>query len=665
MKKNNLVLFFLLLISTSDTLAQHVSFPDDKIERGYFTRTYKRYEAEIRKCQTNGNILIPTYNQTAIQSEASNQVATQLINKDSYIKWINDEAADGLTIRFSLPDGPNGEGTTGTLALYVNDEYIQDLTLNSFWAWQYTLISGSNKYPDNTPSTTKFARMRFDEMHWKLNNKIPTGATFKLVKKDDNTTPYTIDFVELEPVPAPVTYESITDENKVMYDASVSLVSFIDNNGGKTIYIPAGIYDVSNRILIRYDNTKLIGAGMWYTQIYFSASSDDITTYSRRGIHSNNNGIVVDGLYLNTVNNKRYYLNNSSYQVGKGFMGGWGSNSVIRNVWVDHFECGAWIADYDGLVSNNLLVEHCRFRNNYADGLNLCAGVNNAIVQYCSFRNNGDDDMASWSASNQMCINNTFQYNTAENNWRASSLGFFGGQQNKAFNCVIIDPMEAGLRATCDFPGPGFGTTGYNEFRNISIYKGGVAAGAVGTSGDFWGNQQGAIHLNSSSNYNLLNIRLENIDLYNSKYNAVYLSSGSTTNIQNLQLNNINIAGTGNYGLYFINTKGNGTYCNITYNNIGASTNSNSIPSFFTFSQNCTSALVEKTENPEIDLYSNHGTLTVSGVINTTITLYNAQGIICSKTGYISDKAYFENLVPGIYFVRLNNKLATYKVIVK
>jgi hypothetical protein len=546
MIKSSLFLI-LFLLSGIELSAQHVIFPDDNKNRGYTDRMYKRYEAETGKCQTNGTVLLPSFDQTTLQSEASNQVATQLIDKDSYIQWLNDEAADGLTIRFSLPDGTNGEGTTGNLALYVNDAFVQNITLNSYWAWQYTLKSGS-KYPDNTPSATKFPRMRFDETHLKLGSKIPAGTSFKLTKTDNNTTAYTIDFVELEPVPDSISFQSIPDTNKVMYDSSMSLDAFIYYNVGKTIYIPAGNYLVANRIQISNDNTKIIGAGMWYTEIYFSASSDVRATYANRGIFTDNNQVVIDGLYLNTINNKRYYDNNPSYQVGKGFMGGFGTNSIIRNVWVEHFECGGWIANYDGKGANNLLVENCRFRNNYADGLNLCQGVKNAVVQKCSFRNNGDDDMASWS-SGELCANNTFQHNTAENNWRASSLGFFGGQQNKALNCVIIDPMEAGLRATCDFPGVSFSTVGFNEFRNISVYKGGVASGIVGVTGDMWGNQQGAIHLNSSSYYNLTNIKLDSIDLYNSKYNAVFIGGGSYK-IDNLIIKNIHIDGTGQYGIY-------------------------------------------------------------------------------------------------------------------
>lgn len=662
MKKSNLILLFLFLLTGIELLAQHVTFPDDTKDRGYTGRPYKRYEAETGKCLTNGIILNASFNQTTLQSESSNQVATQLTDSGSYVQWTNDEAADGLTIRFSLPDAVDGSGTTGTLALYVNNAYIQDITLNSFWAWQYILFNG-NKYPDNIPSTSKFPRMRFDEMHWKLGSKIPAGATFKLIKKDKNATAYTIDFVELEPVPDPVTFESIPDANKVMYDSSVPLATFIYSNGGKTIYIPAGKYQEANRIQITGDNTKVIGAGMWYTEIYFTASSDVRATYANRGMYTDYSRVVIDGVYLNTVNNKRYFENNSNYQVGKGFMGGFGSNSVIRNAWVEHFECGGWIANYAGKGANNLLVENCRFRNNYADGLNLCQGVTNGVVQQCSFRNNGDDDMASWSTGS-MCINNTFKNNTAENNWRASSLGFFGGQQNKALNCVIIDPMEAGLRATCDFPGTGFGTVGYNEFRNISVYKGGVAAGTMGVSGDFWGNQQGAIHLTSTPYYNLTNIKFDSIDLYNSKNNAVYLGSGSYK-IINLIMNNIYIDGTGQYGIYYNGASGNGTYCNISYANISNSANTNTLPSAFNFTENCTNTALPVVNENEFRVSSTKDTLTISGFTNSSVSLYNMLGNLCCRTTVTSGEAVISNLRSGIYMVRLDSYNKALKVLIR
>ena len=659
MKKVYLLPFFAFLFSISLTVAQNISFPDYEIERGYYTHPYLRYEAEIGKSETNGTVLFPTYDQREIQSEASNQSATQLIAKNSYIQWINTEPADGLTIRFSLPDNEEGMGTKGTIALYVNDNFVQNITLDSFWAWQYFLKTMSNSYPDNTPGTDKFPRMRFDETRVKLAEKIPANATFKLVKIDENEIPYTIDFVELEEIPEAVTFESILDENKIAYSPEDGkLNNFIWLNDGKTIYIPAGRYEVDKRINISKDNTKIIGAGMWHTEIYFTASSDERATYNQRGIEASGNNIVIDGLFLNTVNNKRYYQTNSSYQVGKGFMGSFGKNSIIRNVWAVHFECGAWI---DG--TENLLISDCRFRDNYADGINLSYGSKNSIVEQCSFRNNGDDDIASWSRGDRFCENNIFRYCTAENNWRASSLGFFGGKQNKAHNILIIDPMEAGFRITCDFPGKPFSNEGFNEFYNISVYKGGVASGQKGIGGDLWGNQQGALHINSSSQYDLQNFKIYNIDFYDSKNDAVYIGSSSKS-IRNLILNDIRIHQTGRYGLFFNNPKGDATYCNIEYENIGASTDSNTPPANFSFTENCKDG-ISLLSSDFINVFSKNYSLIINCPEKSAITLYDTLGRKIYQTIGFSNETIIPNLKNGFYFVKLNNHSKALKVSVR
>ena len=665
MKKTILCLFTLSLLSVFETLAQSVSFPDDAQERGYYDRPYKRYEAESEKCVTNGTFLEPTFLQTELQSEASNQVAVQLVAKDSYVQWTNDEAADGLTIRFSLPDSPTGAGTQGNINLYVNDVLVQTITLDSYWAWQYFhKVPTPEQYPDNTPDdANKFPRMRFDEIHLKLADKIPAGATFKLVKADDNDTPYTIDFAELEEAPSMVTFDSILDENKVEYTPDQgSLDSFISSNGGKTIYIPAGRYEMDNKIQINADNTKLIGAGMWYTEIYFTASSDNGTTYPNRGINVNSSNVVINGLFLNTVNNKRYYNSNSSFQVGKGLNLSSGSNSIIQDVWAEHFECGAWIA-----ANDHLTVSDCRFRNNYADGINLSSGAvngtKNSVVEHCSFRNNGDDDMATWSSNNNSCDNNVFRYNTAENNWRASSLGFFGGKQNIANNCVIIDPMEAGFRATSDSPAAPFSSDGYSEFHDISVYKGGVQAGSPGVWGNLWGNMQGSIHLQSSTYYDLQNIKIYQIDLYDSKDAAIFIGSQNYS-INNLVLNNINISGTQSYGIFFWQPQGNGQYCQIEYNNIGASTDTNiPVPSTFNFVENCEGTAIQTPDADHFKALSVNGNLVVSGCKNSSVSVYDLLGRKQYQTAIVSDTATIPDLQPGIYIVRLDNSNETVKIV--
>lgn len=659
MKIRSLIISFVLSLFVSVSWGQHVVFNDDVLSRGWYDRPYLRYEAEQEKCITTGDFLTPTYTQTELQSEATNQQAVQLKSKGSFVQWTSSQNADGLTLRFSLPDGSEGQGLEGNLGLYINDVFVQQLTINSYWAWQYFLKSMINSYPDNTPSATKFSRMRFDEKHWKLSQGIERDAVFKLVKMDENDIPYTVDFVELEKIPAEVTFESISDENKIAYSLENGrLNQFIASNGGKTIYLPAGRYEVDRRIVINSHNTKIIGAGMWHTEIYFTASSDDKATYSQRGIEANGNDITIDGLFLNTINNKRYFDNNSAYQVGKGLMGSFGTNSTIRNVWAEHFECGGWIEG-----SNGLTISECRFRNNYADGMNLSYGSKNSVVERCSFRNNGDDDMASWSRADKLCEYNTYRYCTAENNWRAASLGFFGGKQNKAHNCVIIDPMEAGLRINSDFPGMPFSNDGYSEFYDISIYKGGVRSGIKGVNGDLWGNQQGAIHLNSSSQYDVQKIKIYDVDLYDSKFNAVYIGS-SNYKFNDVLLKNINIKTTGRYGIYFNSPKGNIDYCNIVFENVGLG-DMNTYPTGFSFTENCDPNSITSSVYDDLVVHSTNGKLIVSNIMNhSIISILDIKGQRVPTYFLSTDSITTSSLSNGVYFVCASDGGGCEKVIV-
>lgn len=549
-------------MSASDYLTQA-----DAQQRGWFDRPYVRYEAEP-DCQELADfqalVLQPTDDQRELQSEASNQTAMQLVNRGDYVEWVTSADANALTLRFSLPDSDNGKGTTGRLVVVADGQSIDTITLNSFWAWQYTLKNGGN-YPDNQPADNKFARMRFDETHILLSQHVAAGTHLRLAKIDNNTAAYTLDFIELEQAPEPKSFADISSDNKVQYSGTgADLAAFIRNNGGKTIFLPKGRYECPERIYIPTNGTQLIGAGEWHTEIYFTASSDNGSTYSNRGIETDASDVLLEGVYLNTVNNKRYYNNNSSYQVGKGLMGSWGNNSRVNHVWIEHFECGAWIANYTLKGCTNNVFEYCRFRNNYADGINLCCGAKNNRVEHCSFRNNGDDDMASWSTG-QWCEGNTFAYCSAENNWRASSLGFFGGRNQLAHHILIIDPLESGVRINADFTGTGFGTTDSIRVHDITIIHAGCKNGAVGTSGDFWGNSQGAFNIGPTGNYALQNISIYNIDILDARHYGIYLYTNNGRQITATTLHNVMIQNAATYGLYVGSFSGMVQYCDIRY----------------------------------------------------------------------------------------------------
>lgn len=546
-------------------------FPTDAKQHGYYNRPYQRYEAEPGHCTIGGptaTFLAQSDDQRDLQSEASHQQAAQLSSHGDYVEWVVDKPGDGLTIRFSLPDNAEGTGTTGWVDAYVGNENLSPIHLNSYWAWQYC----DGNYPDNRPrSGNVVIRMRFDETHVRLSRKVQTGEVIRIYRNDEaNGLPYTIDFIELEEVPQMVTFADVPGNNKVQFDGNGDVGDFIMNNAGKTIYLPAGTWQCDKRIKLENSNThgtQIIGAGMWYTEIFFSASSDNLSTFDKRGIEAYSNNLVFEGLYLNTVNNKRYYNNDDSKQVGKGFMGAWGQNSVIRNCWVEHFECGAWFADYPNRGSNNLLVEHCRFRNNYADGVNCSHGIHGANIRYCSFRNNGDDDMASWSTF-LMCQNVTYAYCTAENNWRASSLGFFGGTNHEAHHLYIVDALECGARVNADFAGAGFGTNDNTiHIHDVTIEHCGCKSGSKGQRGDFWGAQQGAFNIGGTSNYIVQNVTISDVTVRDSRYHAFQIKAQTGKPITNLKLTNILIDGAPGYGIYYAAAIGTASYCNIQYNN--------------------------------------------------------------------------------------------------
>lgn len=552
-------------------MGQVYVFPTDSQGRGYIDRPYARYEAEEGWCESDGVFLSRSDDQRDVQSEASGQQALLLRRAGEYVSWTVGRSGDGLTVRFSLPDSEDGSGCTGSMSVYAGEEEVGQLALSSYWAWQYCTAT----YPSNTPRTDGIIRMRFDEVHVRLSRRVESGETLRLVRTGTEAFDYTIDFAELEPVPAP---RVLDGSEAAVFDGEGDIADFIAAHQGETIYIPEGRWETQKRIYLNgADGTRLIGAGMWYTEIYFSAPSDNATTYAHRGIEASRDNLLVEGLYLNTANNRRYYQEDSRYQVGKAFMGNWGRHSVIRDCWAEHFECGAWIADYSGSVSEDLLIEGCRFRNHYADGVNCSQASTRHVVRHCSFRNNGDDDMASWTTSRR-CIGVEFAYCTAENNWRASSLGFFGGTGHRAHHLAIFDGLECGMRVNADFAGLGFGDSDSIYIHDVSVVHCGCPSGTKGVAGDFWGNRQAAVNIGGTANYDVKHVVLSEVDITDSRYDAVMMTAGSGRQLHDIILRDVRIDGAGRYGIFYNGASGDVMYCNLLISNCETAAESNPSP---------------------------------------------------------------------------------------
>ncbi|MGG9971987.1 right-handed parallel beta-helix repeat-containing protein [Ferruginibacter sp. SUN002] len=525
-------------------------------QRGYYDAPYKRYEANTGTLSNGAFAMTKSYAQVDLQSEASDQICVNMTAANAAVEWTMIETADGLVVRYSIP---NGE--TAVIGVYVDNVRITGITLTTTWSWESLWNNGN---PNNGGVTNKNPKMRFDEVRYKLPSKIAVNGKLKLVRESGN--PY-IDFAELEPVPPAVT----APVGAAVYPGSGSIQSFINANGGKTIYLPAGIYSVGGTLQFTTANTKLQGAGMWYTQINFTSN-----TTNNGGLWGYATNISYDGLYLTTNNASR----SNSY---KALNGVYTSGSTITNVWAEHFECGAWIANYTSTgpsVADGFTLSNCRFRNNYADGINLCKGTSNAVVEHCNFRNNGDDDMAIWCANGQECNNNTFRYNTSENCWRASGVAIYGGRNNQAYNIIVKDNVEAGLRANNTFPGVTFNASGQHVFHDITLIS-------CGTFNDLYNNPVGAIDLycTNVSGTQVRNIKFYNIDIIDSKNDGIYFNKTNGDGFYNLIFENITITNTGKEYPYnntnnsgakrgmFVrfngNPNGNATYCGMNYSGRG------------------------------------------------------------------------------------------------
>ncbi|MCX6183182.1 MAG: T9SS type A sorting domain-containing protein [Bacteroidetes bacterium] len=535
------LLFFAFFLSATNLLAQ----------RGYYDAPYVHYEADSAVL-ANASITAKSYDQKILQSEASNQVCVDLSLPSASVEFTIVSAGDGLVLRYSVPDGE-----WGSVDLYADGIFVDTLHLGSHYSWENLGLPNTNP------------KMRFDEVHFVFPTPIAATKKLKLVRRSGNIH---IDFVELELIPAALT--PAQGDAVYMGDGS-DLQTFIDNNGGKNIFLPAKKYLVNSELYFGVSNTVLKGAGMWYTEIFFSDAANG-------GLLSNADKVSFSNLYLNTINNFR----TNSY---KGINGVF-VKATITNVWAEHFDVGIWVAQYNTggpASSDSLVISSCRFRNNYADGVNFCKGTKNSVVEHCSFRNNGDDDMAIWSANGMECINNTFRYNTAENGWRSSGCALYGGQNNHAHHLLIKDHQEAGIKVNNDFQGVAFNQNGLHTFSDITLI-------ACGTFNTLYNGNNGAIDIscNTQAGTRINNVQFSNIDIIDAKNDGIYMYiKGGGEGFFNVNFENIAINGTGKeypnnnnknldwgrgYGFLFVgNPAGFGTYCNITYSNRGGNALSN------------------------------------------------------------------------------------------
>ena len=469
---------------------------------------YTTHEAENATVE-NGATVQQSTDMESTAVEATNQTYVELPKKDAAVTFNVTEPANALNVRYTIPDGASGQ-----LDVQVNGSSVGNLDLSSHSAWQY--LKGDHEYDQAIDGSS--ARFRFDETRLLLKDiQLKSGDKISLVKKKDDNVPYGIDFIELEQAPAPVAQGensiSIVDKGASANDDSddtAALLAAVEEAkaSGKSVYIPEGRFNFDKQVNIEADNLKISGAGVWHTQLHF-------TSDKRYGggivFGHNSNGIELSNLYMDSNLTSRY---NEDAQY-KAISGTLGKDSKIHDIWVQHFEVGMWIGDYDQTgnmkYTDGLVVENARIRNNLADGINFAQGTKNSTVKNSNIRGNGDDGLAIWSSISDgtnaaVEENNRFLNNTIESGWRAAGIGIFGGKGHEISGNLIKDVFAgAGIRINTVFAGHNFDL---ND-SGIKIHDNTVLRS--GTTNDLYNLHRGAI------DFQQVRGTIKNVDVYDNK----------------------------------------------------------------------------------------------------------------------------------------------------
>lgn len=511
---------------------------------------YTRYEAERGRLDRAHVISLDErltvdkmLDSTAI--EAGEQSYVELEGEGSSVSFTAEVPGNAIDLRFTLPDHK-----AGSVEIRVNGEKAATFNLSSETAYQY--VQKSKVFDEEKDKLAGqgpiHARFQFDEVHALLNRQVNPGDTVSVIRTGSEGYAYGIDFIELEQalpeIQRPDNSVSITDDDLTVTeevepgkiqtrpvhawandgkDDSEAFLAALKraSDEKKTLYIPRGTFEFDRQLVVRHspdDNHQLMiqGAGIWYSNIHFTKSGIE-----EGGIlleHASHH-LVFRDFYMDS-NLKSRHDENAHY---KGFQGVT-KNSQFVNLWIEHFECGFWMGDYvnqkDMQYTENMLVDHSRIRNNFADGLNYSQGSRDSAVRNSNVRGNGDDGLASWSSHAQSKPGDPVQYvsnarhtdniefthNTIELGWRAGGIGFFGGSGQKAENNLITGNFEgAGIRLNTVFGGHNFDWN-LTLNKRASIQRNKIVRS--GTQDDYYGGSRGAIDFQEMFG------RIAGVDLY-------------------------------------------------------------------------------------------------------------------------------------------------------
>jgi len=390
--------------------------------------------------------------------EAAGHRAIELTAGGSLIEWTMDADGEGIVVRYSVPDVPDGELAVDFL---VNDEKRGVIVLTP----RFSHLYGSQFEASKNPAEGNHRRV-YDET--RLRYPLKKGDRFAIRLPEPSTKsaePVCIDFIEVEriaaEIPPPPQALVVSDFGAIADDGKDDLAAFdacfkSARQSGKTAYLRRGVFHLSNRIALP-PRIQIQGAGVWHTELRFTSGESGKT----RGF------TTADA--TERIEMRDFFFVGQGGMIhdgGQPFNGPMGKDSVLENLWWEHLYNARFV------WNENLTVRHCRVRNVFAGGLILFEGSIAAVVENNHVRQAGDDGIATCAShhgageSAPINRNNTIRRNTVELTARAAGIGIFGGNSTRVYHNRVLDTLpsaQADIRFTSSFESHPFGAGAKNQ----------------------------------------------------------------------------------------------------------------------------------------------------------------------------------------------------------
>lgn len=475
-----------------------------------------------------------------IANEAIGRACVKISTAGQFVEWKVSKPANAVVVRACVPDAPTGGGADYTLSLAINGKFRQKITVSSHHAWLY----GREGNPQNNSPSAGPPHHFFDESRAFIEGPpINPGDTLRLFKdSSDAAAWYVVDLIDLEKVDPPGKkpdgFLSVTDFGAVPndnQDDSAALKACVEKakTEHKGVWIPAGTFHQSEPLTI--DHVNLRGAGPWYTRLTAVGDPKAPTFAGNVGLHLNGQDIDAADLFIEGTLTARM----STKQHG---LTGSGERFHLENIWIEHTDTGGWIGS-----SSNGVIRRCRFRNTYADGLNINNNSRDVVVEQNHSRGNGDDGIAEFSNSDHagaqgFCRNIILRHNTSEGQWWGNGMAIYGGEGIVAEQNLINSANSgAGFVFTTGFES--WPANGVRVVDNVILDCGGSA----------WKQPWGAIHVYVPGK-DIKNLLIQNNTVRRSTADAIRLAGSKSPGIMQITLSQNSVETAGGSGIHILDS---------------------------------------------------------------------------------------------------------------